>query len=261
MIKIKTIIDGLSINYIKRGSGKIVLILPGWGTTINTYMPLINNLSTYSTVYSLDMPGFGYSQEPDVSWNVDNYVDFVIKFIKKFNINELDLIGHSNGGRIIIKLLSKKDLDIKINKVILIGSAGIVHQKSSKLSFKVRLFKFCKKFAQLKPIEKVFPNLLDKVKNHFGSEDYRNSTPIMRETMVRLINEDLTNLLPNIKLPTLLIWGENDTATPIEDAKLMNDLIPNSKLIKLENCSHYVFLEKLDYVGQVIKDFLTGGNK
>ena len=84
MIKIKTIIDGLSINYIKRGSGKVVLILPGWGTTINTYMPLINNLSTYSTVYSLDMPGFGYSQEPDVSWNVDNYVDFVIKFIKKF---------------------------------------------------------------------------------------------------------------------------------------------------------------------------------
>lgn len=99
------------------------------------------------------------------------------------------------------------------------------------------------------------------MKNHFGSEDYRNSTPIMRETMVRLINEDMTNLLSNIKLPTLLIWGENDTATPIEDAVLMNDLIPNSKLVKLENCSHYVFLEKLDYVGQVIKDFFAGGNK
>ena len=82
MISIKTIINKLNINYIKKGNGKAVLILPGWGTTVNTYMSLINSISTYSTVYCLDMPGFGDSQEPNTSWNLDNYVTFVINFIK-----------------------------------------------------------------------------------------------------------------------------------------------------------------------------------
>lgn len=82
MIQIKTIINNLSINYIKKGNGKVVLILPGWGTTINTYMSIINSISTYSTVYCLDMPGFGESEEPNVSWNLDNYVEFVIQFLK-----------------------------------------------------------------------------------------------------------------------------------------------------------------------------------
>ena len=130
MIQIKTIINNLSINYIKKGNGKVVLILPGWGTTINTYMSIINSISTYSTVYCLDMPGFGESEEPNVSWNLDNYVEFVIQFLKNQNIKEVDLIGHSNGGRIIIKMMSKENLNFKVGKIILIGSAGIVHEKT-----------------------------------------------------------------------------------------------------------------------------------
>ena len=113
MIQIKTIINNLSINYIKKGNGKVVLILPGWGTTINTYMSIINSISTYSTVYCLDMPGFGESEEPNASWNLDNYVEFVIQFLKNQNIKEVDLIGHSNGGRIIIKMMSKENLNFK----------------------------------------------------------------------------------------------------------------------------------------------------
>ena len=130
MIFIKVKIHNLNINYIKEGNGKAVLILPGWGTTIETYRTLINSISTYSTVYCLDMPGFGQSEEPSSSWDVDDYVSFIIDFIKEQNIKELDLIGHSNGGRIIIKLMNQQNLDFKVNKIILIGSAGIVHKKT-----------------------------------------------------------------------------------------------------------------------------------
>ena len=94
------------------------MILPGWGTTINTYMQMIDSISTYANVYCLDMPGFGESQEPNISWNLDDYITFVINFIKGQNIKELDLIGHSNGGRIIIKLMSQKNLNFKVNKII-----------------------------------------------------------------------------------------------------------------------------------------------
>ncbi len=260
MDRIETYIDNLKINYIRKGTGKTVLILPGWGTVINTYNTLLNSISTYANVLCLDMPGFGESDEPKNSWNLDDYITFITKFIESQNINELDVIGHSNGGRIIIKLMSKRDLGFKINKIILIGSAGIVHKKTIKQILKIKTFKFCKKFAQMKPIKKIFPNLLDKVKKHFGSDDYKNASPIMRETMVKLINEDVKSFLPNIKVPTLLIWGENDTATPIADAEIMEQMIPDAGLVKIKGCSHYVFLENPSYVNIIIANFLTGGN-
>ena len=260
MISIKTTISNLNINYIKTGDGKAVLILPGWGTTINTYMSLINSISTYSTVYCLDMPGFGESDEPKDSWNVDDYVEFVINFIEAQNIKELDLIGHSNGGRIIIKLMNYKNLNFKVNKIILIGSAGIVNKKTLSQKLKIKTYKFCKKILEFKPINKLFPSSILKLKNKFGSADYRNASPVMRETLVKLVNTDLKECLPNINVPTLLIWGANDTATPISDAEIMEKLIPDAGLVKIENCSHYVFLESAAYVNKIISTFLNGGN-
>lgn len=260
MNKIETYIDNLKVNYIKQGTGRTVLILPGWGTVANTYLTLINSISTYANVLCLDMPGFGESEEPKRSWNLDDYIDFIIKFIESQKIEELDLIGHSNGGRIIIKLMGQENLKFKVNKIILIGSAGIVNKKSLRVRLKIKTFKFCKKIAQLKPIKMIFPNLLDKVKNHFGSADYKDANPIMKETMVKLINEDVRNFLPKINVPTLLIWGENDTATPITDAEIMEKMIPDAGLIKVKGCSHYVFLENPAFVNIVIKNFLTGGN-
>lgn len=250
----------MNINYIKQGTGKSVLILPGWGTTINTYMTLINSISTYACVYCLDMPGFGESEEPESAWNVDKYVSFIIEFIKSQSIKELDLIGHSNGGRIIIKLMSEKNLSFKVNKIVLIGSAGIVHEKTLSQKLRIKTYKFLKKILEFKPIKSSFPGLLAKLKNSFGSADYRNASPIMKQTLVQLVNEDLRNLLPNINVPTLLMWGTNDTATPIADGELMEKLIPDAALIRVENCSHYVFLEAAGYINKVINAFLNGGN-
>ena len=206
------------------------------------------------------MPGFGESQEPDNSWDLDDYVKFIIKFINSQNIKKIDLIGHSNGGRIIIKLANRKNLNFRINKIILIGSAGIVHKKTLIQKFKIYSFKFCKKILELKPIKSYFSNLLLKLKNIFGSEDYRNASPILKQSLVKLVNEDLKQFLSNINTPTLLIWGENDTATPLSDGKTMEELIPNAGLVNIKNCSHYVFLENPYYVNKIIATFLNGGN-
>ena len=252
------LIDNLKINYIKQGKGKTVLIIPGWATSIETYKPLIDSLSEYRTVYCLDMPGFGESEEPKESWNLDKYIEFICNFIKKEKIKELDVIGHSNGGRIIIKLMGKKKLDFKINKIILIGSAGIVHKKTFSQKMKIRTYKLCKKLCQIGLFKKLFPNLLEKVKNRFGSSDYKNASPIMRESMVKLINEDVREYLPIINVPTLLIWGELDTATPISDAKLMESMIPDVGLVTLPDCGHYIFLENPLYVNKIISNFLNG---
>lgn len=261
MILIKTVINNLNINYIKKGTGRTALILPGWGTTIDTYMPLINSMSNYSNVYCIDMPGFGNSDKLTTPWNIDNYVKFIIDFITNQNIQELDLIGHSNGGRIIIKLMNQKSLNFKVNKIILIGSAGIVHKKTLIQKTKIKICKLGKKILESKPFKFIFPNIISSLKNRIGSEDYKNANPIMKQTLVQLVNEDLRELLPNINVPTLLLWGTNDTATPVSDAEIMEKLIPDSGLVKIENCTHYVFLEQTEYVNRIISTFLTGGNQ
>ena len=260
MIIIKITVDNLEINYIKQGTGRNVLILPGWGTTVETYKTLIDCISTYRTVYCLDMPGCGLSEEPKNVWNLDKYVEFILKFIQELNIQELDLIGHSNGGRIIIKMMSNPNVNIKVNSIILIGSAGIVHPKPFRKRVKIRTYKICKKIIQIKPIKSIFPNALTKLQTKFGSEDYKNASPIMRQNLVNLVNEDLREIMPNVKIPTLLIWGENDTETPIADAEIMEKLIPDCGLVRIKNCSHYVFLEQSVYVNNIINNFLTRGD-
>ena len=258
MIYIEIKINGLNINYIKEGKGKPVLILPGWGTTVDTYRVLINDLAKYRTVYCLDMPGQGKSDEMKESYDVDNYVDLVDKFIQKLNIKELDLIGHSNGGRIIIKLLGNKELKhkYKVEKVVLIGSAGVVPKKTFKQKYKIFQYKLCKKLINNKLIKKINPEFENKVKTKFGSEDYKNASPVMRQTLVKLVNTDLREYMPNIKQSVLLIWGEKDDATPIKGAEIMEKLIPDAGLVRIKDCTHYVFLEQPAYVNRIIKTFI-----
>lgn len=256
------IINGININYFVKGDGKNkILLLHGWGSNITLFNNIIDNLSKTYTVYALDMPGFGESSEPLCSWNVDNYVDFVIDFIKNMKIDELSVLGHSFGGRIIIKMSTRDSLPFKISKIILVDSAGILPKKNKTQIIKTRVYRLFKKILSNGIVKKVCPSALERLKKKFGSEDYKNATKTMRETLVKVVNEDLEPLLSKIKQPTLLIWGENDTATPIEDAKIMEKLIPDSGLVVVKGAGHYSFLEQPYLVNKVLDSFLTSEEK
>ena len=248
----------IDINYIKEGNGpQNILILEGWGTSINVYKPLIDSLKTYSTVYCFDMPGFGETTEPKSSLNLDDYVDIVIKFIEKQKLKELSLVCHSNGGRIAIKMMARDDLKFKVNKIVIIGGAGIIHKKSFKVRTKIKFYKIGKKILSSRIISKIAPNSLENFKRKRGSADYQNSTPVMRETMVKLINTNIEDCLAKVNAPTLLIYGENDTATPAKDGEYMSKIIPDAGFVKVAGCGHYVYLENPGYVNLVIKTFFT----
>ena len=248
-------IQDINTNYIVKGEGKNILLLHGWGSKLDLFGTIIENLSKNNKVYAIDLPGFGGTDEPKEAWNVDRYVDFVIEFIEKMNIKELSILGHSFGGRVIIKLVNRKNLNFKVNKLVLVDSAGIKPEKSKKTSMKTKVYKVLKILVGNKIVSKIFPNLLNNIKKKFGSEDYRNATPIMRDTLVKTVNEDLTDLLPNIKQSTLLIWGDKDTATPIEDAKKMESLIKDSGLVTVEGAGHFSFLEQPILINRVLDSF------
>ena len=89
-----------------------------------------------------------------------------------------------------------------------------------------------------------------------GSADYKNASPVMRQTMVRALNEDLTPLLSGIRVPTLLIWGENDTATPLSDGQRMEKSIPDAGLVVLKGAGHFAFAERWGQCRRVLDAFI-----
>ncbi len=256
IIKLIKTVDNIRINYEQKGSGDLIVLLHGWGSNIKLFSNLIDLLSKKYTVVAMDMPGFGESQEPPSAWCVDDYVDFVIKFLADYDAKQVMLLGHSFGGRVIIKLNSRNDLPFTVSKVILVDSAGILPPKSNKKSWRTRKYKMGKAFLSTKIMRKIAPNALEKLRVKYGSADYVAASPLMRQVLVKVVNEDLEPLLPNIKCPTLLIWGVNDTATPLSDGEKMEKLIPDAGLVKLENAGHYSFLEQQFLFNRVMCSFM-----
>lgn len=119
-----TEIGGIKINYDVRGQGEPVLLLHGWGANIKLFDNLMSLLAAKYQVFALDMPGFGESMEPPAPWCVDDYTDFVLKFIEEQGIKKATLLGHSFGGRVIIKMLSRGSLPFEPLRVILVDAAG-----------------------------------------------------------------------------------------------------------------------------------------
>ncbi|MBQ7635684.1 MAG: alpha/beta hydrolase [Lachnospiraceae bacterium] len=250
-------IDGYKVNYITKGDNKkYVIILQGWGTKIGIYDGIVNALCDKYKVVSLDLPGFGDSTEPREGWSVEDYKNFFLKFVKTLGIDSATLIGHSFGGRVIIKLFAEKDLDFNVEKIVLIDSAGIVRPKSFKTKAKIARYKMIKKLAGLKISGFFFGPAIEEWKKKQGSEDYRNASPVMRECLVKAVNEDLTYLLPKIDRETLLIWGDKDTATPLQDGKDMERLIPGAGLAVIPGTGHYSFLEAPGVFSRIINAFL-----
>ena len=240
---VKTV-NGIKINYEQKGEGDLIVLLHGWGSNIKLFANLIDLLSKKYMVVAMDMPGFGESAEPPSAWCVDDYVNFVIDFLKDYSTDKVMLLGHSFGGRVIIKLNSRKNLPFKIAKVILVDSAGILPPKSNKKSLRTYYYKAGKAVLSTGIAKKIAPDALENFRKKMGSADYAAASPLMRQVLVKVVNEDLEPLLPNIKCPTLLVWGVNDTATPLSDGEKMEKLIPDAGLVKLENAGHYSFLEQ-----------------
>lgn len=247
-------IDGLNIFYRVEGSGNNLILLHGWGVSSDSLYPILNYLKRSYKVYALDLPGFGRSDIPKSSFDGENYKNIVLKFIKELNINDYVIIGHSFGGRIGIRISRENNPNLK--GLILIDSAGIRDKKSLKQKLSEGLFKLIKRVV-LKIFKKEKgEKILDFFRNILGSIDYKSQKGILRETLVKIVNEDLKPFLKDIKVKTLIIWGEKDRDLPLRHAFIFKNLIKNSKLIIIKDGSHYPFLENLTKVLNSIELFL-----
>lgn len=244
---------GLKVNVDTCGEGSAMLLLHGWGCDHSIYNACRDYLSAAHALYIFDLPGFGASDEPQGVWGTQDYVDMLRAFIVEQKIEDPILAGHSFGGRLSILYAAQ----YSTLKVILIDAAGVVPQRSMQYYFKVYSFKFMRTMCQTFLPKATAQRIIDKKRGSSGSDDYNNASPTMRAILSKVVNEDLTGDMPRISAPTLLFWGDKDTATPISDARVMDKLIPNTTLVVASGCGHYSFLESRGLFDSVVKKFLN----
>lgn len=249
-----TEIDGLKIHYIDEGEGSPVLLIHGWGSSILPWKPIMAGFFGHRTV-ALDLPGCGESDILKTDWGIEDYCEFILKFMKAVNLQNPIMVGHSHGGRIILNMACEKM--ISPPKIVLFDSAGIPAKKTLKKRAKVFIYKSVKKFLMLPIFKGKNEELLKKAQSHFGSADYRSAPEVMRKTMVRVINTDIREKLSAINCPTLLIWGENDADTPLSDAKYLEQHIKDCGLCVIEGAGHFSFLQDPQKTVAILKSFLN----
>lgn len=239
-MKIK--VKDLDINYIQYGNGKKdILLLHGWGQNIEMMKPLGDYFADKYRITILDLPGFGESEEPKEAWTIEKYNEMLEEFVEKVDVKKPIVIGHSFGGRLAIRYSAQSPIE----KLVLFGSPCIRIKED--LPVTVRILKSLKQVPGLN-------NVGEYMKKYIGSRDYKAASPIMRKTLVEVVNEDLSKYAREIEEPTLLIWGDQDTEAPVNEAKELEKIMVDAALILLPG-SHYAYLENLPRVVGILTNF------
>ncbi|MFQ5686938.1 MAG: alpha/beta fold hydrolase [Candidatus Scalindua sp.] len=247
-------LEGVRVFYRCAGKGDSVILMHGWGGSAESFKPVFDYLSKSYKVYAFDFPGFGKSSIPTKVWGKEEYGKFFMNFLKSAGIERTNIIAHSFGGRIAIWLAA--NYPEKVNKLILINSAGIKPGRTLKYHIKVAIAKTGKKLFAFSIFRKYRERLLNNLYSLIGSKDYQQQTGIMRSTLVKVVNEDLRGLLPKIIAPTLLIWGENDRDVPLSSAKIMESEINDAGLVVFKDAGHFSYLDKFSDFCVIVTRFL-----
>ncbi len=247
-------IDNINISYTDVGEGTPVLLLHGWGSSKEVYGGIIRTLSSRCRLVAADFPGCGESGIMESPWTLEDYSGFVLKFMAAVGLENPIMMGHSHGGRVTLYMTAKGM--VKPPKIVLLDAAGLIPKKSFKQKLRAKSFKAIKRILTLPIIKSFSAGLLDKARRHYGSADYNAAPEVLRKTLVSLVNTDIRDILPNIKCPSLLIWGDNDTATPLSDAKIIESLIPDAGLCVIKGTGHFSFCERPYEANAIINSFI-----
>lgn len=236
-------IDHINTRTAITGEGAVILFLHGWGAKLDVMWPPAEKLAKMGfCVHVLDFPGFGESDLPPTTWGVSDYARWVIAYIDHFAIDRAFLVGHSFGGR--VSLVLGAEYPERVQKIALSNSAGIKLPPP----WDIRLYYIVRRVTlgllSLPGLGKLKKQAKAYFRRRFGSEDYLNAGPLT-ETFKRVISQDLLPYAKRVNAPTLLFWGDQDEATPLQAGKILEKEMPDAGLIVFKGAGHYAYLDDL----------------
>lgn len=257
----KTIINGTEIHYDISGEGRAkVLLLHGWGCDMKMMQPVADALAKDHMTLLIDFPGHGESGRPPEPWGVPEYAECVRRLLEELEFIPCSVVAHSFGCRV-ATWIEANDPQI-FEKIVFTGAAGIrpkpteeSKKRTAKYKKLKRICSFLKKVPVISIIAKKWETKLISI---YGSRDYNALDEEMRKTFVKVINQDLSSLYDRFQDSTLLIWGDDDTETPLWMAKEMCGRIPDAGLVILEGGSHFAYLEQIQRFNTIVRQFLKG---
>lgn len=222
-----------------------LVLLHGWGVDSKIFDNIINDLNYY--IIKIDFLGFGLSSDPILPLSLEDYVSQVEQTINFLKLKNITMLGHSFGGRVAIKY----NYYYNLNNLILVDSAGI---KRRNISLKLKIIKY----KILKKIYYIFSKKkYNKLIKTSGSRDYKILSPIMKQTMNKVIKVDLKKYCKKNRTKTYILWGINDDETPINDGYTFYNLFFNSKFITFYKSGHFPFLDEEEKFIRIINGVIN----
>ncbi len=246
------VVNDLLTHYQLTGKGKLVLLLHGWGDNAAGLKDLQISLARQYQVLAIDLPGFGSTQAPKIVWSLDNYARFVGAALDKLKLPQpYAVVGHSNGGALAIRALGEGVL--QPHKLVLIAASGIRNGSQTK-RFILKVVAKVGNFATMGLPERYRSNLRKSLYGAAGSDML--VVPQLQETFKKTVRQDVQSDAAAIDVPTLLIYATDDKAIPLEDGKLYNQLIKNSRLEVISDAGHFIHKDQPEQVQVLIEEFL-----
>lgn len=211
-----------------------IVFLHGWGANAHSWFPVLDEFRSQKVRHILiDLPGFGKSTTPEEVYGVDDYAGIVEEVVEQLDISSFVLVGHSFGGQVATKYAH--EYSERVEKLVLVNAASIRTRRKRAREWFAGILKPVFTLPFLRPIG-------DTILSNVVGLDYK-TNPDLYETMKKVISEDLSDLLPEIKQPTLIVWGADDSITPLSQAYALDENIPHSLLTVIPDATHYSFLD------------------
>lgn len=206
---------------------KTLYVIHGWTYTVAPWQKTIKILKEHGIeIKMLHVPGL--TEKSDQVWTIDQYVEWADQNIPDGAI----ALGHSNGGRILLNLLSRKPE--KLKHLILLDAAG-VYEESKKRSIFYRVSKTMAPLKRVKILRKVYHKVL-------GASDYDRAPENMKKTLTNMLDSDKKLDITKVTTPATILWGKQDTVTPPRQGLKMHRALKNSTIKFYDNWTHAPYI-------------------
>lgn len=241
--------------------GSRILVLHGWGASTEHMRGLINHLKPDHRVAAVDFPGHGRSPAPAHGYGMEGHLDVVDAVLEHLGWSVFSVIGHSNGGRAAISWAATRAGSRRVTSMTLIAPSGIRRRRTAAYYVRSWTARILKAPFQVLP-GPIRRAGLDWLRHSLfwrmlGSSDYRSLEGPMRETFVRTVNHYVSDLLPDVPCPVLLIRGDADHAITHEQLATMQAGLTDAGLYTIPNAGHFVQEERPDVIAEAVRTLIS----